>query len=131
MNNYWFFALAPLSAALWQVGVPNNGAPACRAHLESRLDGNQLTLVGYCQNSGAQPLTLRYELLTDKKGRSGTATNSQSGSFSVAAQQTTTLSKTTITIVPADFCRVKLRLLTSQGIVVSEDSLVHHPITQP
>ncbi|TGE23824.1 hypothetical protein E5K00_01000 [Hymenobacter aquaticus] len=90
-----------------------------------------LTLVGRCLNVGPQPLALRYELLTEKKGPAGTSRNAQSGNVTLAPQQTTTLSQTTINVSPADFYRVRLRVLDQQGSVVAADSLVHQPVSRP
>lgn len=130
MKIPWILALMPFWAMLWQgrLAAPDTG---CRAQLEARLAGDKLTLVGHCQNTGTQPLTLRYELLTDKKGKSGTSRNSQSGNFTVAPQQTAVLSQTTINVAPADFYRAQLRVLDVQGSVVAQDSLIHQPDNRP
>lgn len=128
MNTSWFMSALPFVALLGQqAGAPPQHPVDCRAQLESRLENGQLTIIGHCQNSGAQPRTLHYELLTSKQGQSGTSRNAQSGRFTVAPQQTATLSQTTISVTPADFYRIKLRVLDLQGLLVTEDSLVHQP----
>ncbi|MCB2408986.1 curli-like amyloid fiber formation chaperone CsgH [Hymenobacter lucidus] len=130
MKIHWIITVLPFWAMLWQGRLAAHEA-GCRAQLESRLEGDKLTLIGHCQNAGTQPLTLRYELLTDKKGKSGTSRNAQSGNFTVAPQQTATLSQTTINVAPADFYRVQLRVLDLQGTLVAQDSLVHQPGSRP
>lgn len=127
MRNFWFYTSVPLAAALAQAPAPVPGVPVCRARLESQLLGDKLTLVGQCQNESSQPLELRYEMLTDKKGPAGTSRNSQSGSFKLAPHGATKLSQTTINVSPADYYRIRLRIVDVQGSVVAEDSVVHQP----
>jgi hypothetical protein len=121
----------PLIGGLWQNGNTSPGLPAGQATLETRLEGERLTLIGHYQNASPVPQSLYYELVTGKKGPAGTSQNSQSGRFTVAPHQTATLSQTTISVAPADVYRVKLRVLDLQGSVVAEDSLVHQPTPRP
>ncbi|QDA60221.1 curli-like amyloid fiber formation chaperone CsgH [Hymenobacter jejuensis] len=123
--KHLLFSIIPFLAAFAQKA---EGPASCKAQLETHLTGDNLTIVGHCQNQSAQTVTLRYELLTDKRGQSGTSHNTQSGAVAVASQQSAVLSQTTINVAPTDFYKVKLRLLDAQGTVVAEDSLVHHPV---
>lgn len=101
------------------------------AYLETRMEGDRLTVIGHCRNVSSQPVSLRYELRTDKRGLSGTTSNAQSGQVVLAVQQDMPISQITINIAPTDFYRIKLRMLNAQGIVVAEDSLVHNVSTRP
>ncbi|UOQ71665.1 curli-like amyloid fiber formation chaperone CsgH [Hymenobacter cellulosilyticus] len=121
----------PLVGGLLGQNDPQPSGPTGQAQLETHREGDRLTLIGHCHNPGAEPITLRYELHTDKRGPAGTSRNAQSGNFTVAPHQTATLSQTTINVASADFYRVRLRVLSLQGSVVSEDSLVHQPGARP
>lgn len=103
-------------------------AAGYQARLETRQDGDLLTIIGHCRNETAQPAGLHYELLTDKKGQSGTSRNQQSGAFTSVPQQDQVLSQTTINVAASDYYLVRLRLLNAQGAVVAEDSIVHQPV---
>ncbi|SHI91600.1 hypothetical protein SAMN02745146_1904 [Hymenobacter daecheongensis DSM 21074] len=130
MKSLFYIAALPVLAALAQAVPPAEG-PTCQAQLAAHLEGNQLTLVGHCRNDSEKALTLRYELLTDKRGPAGTSRNTQSGTVTVAPRQTVALSQTSISVSPADFYQVHLHLLDAHGTVVARDSLVHAPASRP
>ncbi|KAA9327182.1 hypothetical protein F0P96_18265 [Hymenobacter busanensis] len=109
------------------LAATDSSTPVCHARLELIQTGLNLTIAGHCQNATNQAAHLRYELLTEKRGRSGSSRNAQSGGVEVAPGQDVVLSRTTINLDPRDFYRVHLRLLDAQGTVVAADSVVHQP----
>lgn len=118
------FLLIPLFISMTQGANAPTASATCQAHLETRLEGNLLTLIGQGQNNTAQPLHLRYELLTSKQGQSGTSQNTQSGSVMLAPNRKTILSQITFNVIPADHYQVHLRLLDSNNHVLAHDSLL-------
>ncbi|WP_400190318.1 curli-like amyloid fiber formation chaperone CsgH [Hymenobacter sp. B81] len=111
--------------ALWSMALP--WAATCEARLELAQSGSQLTVVGHCRNPGPAAAQLRYELLTEKRGRSGSSRNAQSGWVEARPGQELVLSRTTISAGPHDYYRVRLRLLDEEGNVLAADSAVHEP----
>ncbi|MBX0289003.1 hypothetical protein K3G63_01050 [Hymenobacter sp. HSC-4F20] len=107
-----------------QGGQAPSAPAACQAYLETRLEGNILTLRGQGQNNTAQPLHLRYELITSRQGQAGTSRNAQSGSVTLVPNHKTTLSQTSFNVSPADHYQVHLRLLDSNNHVLAHDSLL-------
>ncbi|MBC6698376.1 curli-like amyloid fiber formation chaperone CsgH [Hymenobacter sp. BT190] len=109
---------------------PTTGAdqhPRCQARLVAKQQAGMLTLTGQCQNLSDQALTLRYELTTRKQGVSGTSQNAQSGSVTIAAHQTASLSQTSINVQASDTYEARLRVLDDQRNVVAQDSIIHKP----
>lgn len=127
MKSFFYLLTLPFLAALPPRQTTRAMAPSgYEARLETRMDGDRLTVIGHCRNVSPQPVVLRYELRTDKRGLSGTSSNAQSGEVTVASQQDVPLSQSTINVAPTDYYRIKLRMLNAQGAVVAEDSVVHH-----
>lgn len=119
----FLFLLMPASA------TPEKGG--YQAYLEARQQQDLLVVTGHCRSTDAQPATLRYELLLSKQGPSGTTRNLQAGNVEVGAGEHKLLSQTSLNATPADSYRIRLRLLTTQGVVVAEDSLVQSATTRP
>lgn len=101
--------------------------PRCQARIVAKQQEGMLMLTGQCQNLSDQALTLRYELATRKQGVSGTSQNAQSGSVTIAAHQTASLSQTSINVQATDMYEVRLRVLDEQRNVIAQDSLIHKP----
>lgn len=101
--------------------------PRCQARIVAKQQEGMLTLTGQCQNLSDQAMTLRYELATRKQGTSGTSQNAQSGSVTIAAHQTASLSQTSINVQATDVYEVRLRMLDDQRNVIAQDSLIHKP----
>lgn len=95
-----------------------------QAYLEARQQQDQLVVTGHCHSTVAQSATFRYELSLSKQGPSGITRNLQSGNVEVKAGERKLLSQTSLNATSADTYRIRLRLLTAQGVVVAEDSLV-------
>jgi hypothetical protein len=131
MTSLILFTCLPLVGLALLGAAPARAQAPCEVHLLVREQGTLLTVVGQCLNTSTQPLSLRYELKTDKNGPSGTARNSQSGRFTVAPQQRVTLSQQTLSVGAADSYQLQLRALDEQGRVVAQDSLVHAPARRP
>ncbi|RPD47790.1 hypothetical protein DNI29_10125 [Hymenobacter sediminis] len=102
-----------------------------QAYLEVRQQPDQLVVTGHCRSTDARPAVLRYEFLLAKQGPSGTSRNLQSGNVEVGAGEHKLLSQTSLNATPADSYRIRLRLLTTQGVVLAEDSLVQIAAIRP
>jgi hypothetical protein len=98
--------------------------PACQARLELQRSGENLTVTGHCRNVASAAGRWAYELRTEKKGRSGSASNSQAGRFVAGPGQDVVLSRTTLNLGLHDVCRVQLRVLDEHGAVLAADSLL-------
>ena len=129
METCFICFLLVLAATL---GAPVQSTPeSCQAVLKTQLQNNLLIIRGECVSTSPQPLSMSYELLTDKQGASASSHNVQSGQFTVASQQRVTLAQTALRIAPADAYRIRLRLLTATGEVVAQDSLSFPAEKQP
>ncbi|MFD2785228.1 curli-like amyloid fiber formation chaperone CsgH [Hymenobacter rubripertinctus] len=113
-----FVLLTPL-AGMW----PQPTGP-CQARLDAQRTGELLTLVGHCQNTSDQPMEVRYEMVTDKRGAAGTSHNAQSGYVTVAARESGVLSQSTMNVGEADHYAVHLRLFGADNRLLAQDSLI-------
>ncbi|GAB2794516.1 MULTISPECIES: curli-like amyloid fiber formation chaperone CsgH [Hymenobacter] len=125
MLSYWF-CLLPLATVL--SGLSAWSGPAdCQARLTTQQQGGMLLITGFCRNQTPSPLLVRYELLTSRRGESGSTQNTQMGSFTVAPAQEKALSQTSVSFSGSDECQVHLRLFNQQGHLLAQDSLTHYP----
>ncbi|RTQ48203.1 hypothetical protein EJV47_17390 [Hymenobacter gummosus] len=112
------------SALLTAAALLRADQPACQARLELQRHGDNLTVTGHCRNAAAGAARWAYELRTEKQGRSGSASNAQSGRFVAEPGQDVVLSRTTLNLGPHDACRVRLRVLDERGTLLAADSLL-------
>ena len=111
-----FFGLS-LCPLVW----PRAGAAqeeGYRAWIEIRGGGPGMEIVPFCE----APLEgqVRYQLVTRKKGRSGTSSSTQSGRVSLKAGEKKGLCRVGLNIQPGDEYRLHLKIF-KDGRVVAEE----------
>ncbi|SHL05206.1 hypothetical protein SAMN02746009_02040 [Hymenobacter psychrotolerans DSM 18569] len=115
--------LGLIMASLFQ-GVPKAQLPCQASIIFQQPEAGQLSVQAQCQNNTAAEFRIRYDMVQEKQGPSGSTSNRQSGWATVGAGQRKILSSIRLSMQPADAYSVQLRIFDQQGQLVAQDSLV-------
>ena len=92
-----------------------------KAWLEVTPDGEMTMITGKLVNSTTAPMTLSYDLVMEKKGKSGSTSNSSGGEFVADPGQEVDLAVTSVNIEKGDYVSILLKVYNEKGELVAED----------
>jgi len=112
-----------ISIALAQEKDAGNKIEKYRARIEVQKSDSSLTVQGKFLNNTPVTLALNYELVAERTGKSGRSATRQSGAFQAVSHGEVDLSKTTISISPEDYYKIKLQVFDTDNII-AQDSVI-------
>lgn len=115
------FMLFCLSFLFYLAPAQEKDAPAT-AKIVKSVDDNTLEVKATCISNADKALSLRYEMEVQKKGRSGSSKNKQSGEFEIGMNETKILANNRFNKNSKDNFQIKLRIYQNNKLI-STDSL--------
>lgn len=100
--------------------VSADSTEECGAAIVYTIEDDMISIQGTYKNSGSDAMPVRYKLITEKKGTSGTSSNSQGGSDMAQPGETLSLSKVGLDYHPDNHYEITLRILNDKGEVICE-----------
>ncbi len=86
-------------------------------------DDNSMEIKGMFLNKSSEPIKINYTLSSNKKGKSGNSSSSQSGAFDVKMNSEIGLSKSIINTDEKDNLKIILKVFKDDSII-AQDSLM-------
>lgn len=91
-----------------------------RVWIDTQQQNDLLTIRGKFTNDSPQDAHFRYELVTTKQGKSGSASSTQAGSFEAPAQTEVSLSNVSINITTKDTYVIELKIFRGDTVYLED-----------